>query len=75
MQSAAFSSDGSILIVGCVSGKWLVMDSETREIYSVHTDGSEPIQVSNTQYVRKIFINFFILYCLFFFSKGCEILT
>lgn len=45
VQSAAFSSDGSILIVGCVSGKWLVMDSETREIYSVHTDGSEPIQV------------------------------
>ncbi|XP_065208639.1 echinoderm microtubule-associated protein-like 2 isoform X2 [Planococcus citri] len=45
VQSAAFSIDGSVVIVGCVSGKWLVMDSETREIYSVHSDGSEPIQV------------------------------
>lgn len=45
IQSATFSSDGGILIVGCVSGKWLVMDSETREIYSMHSDGSEPIQV------------------------------
>lgn len=44
-QSAAFSPDGSIIIVGCVSGKWLVMDAETRELYSSHTDGSEPIQV------------------------------
>ncbi|XKL65549.1 hypothetical protein PGB90_008969 [Kerria lacca] len=45
VQSATFSLDGNILIIGCVSGKWLVMDSETREIYSMHVDGSEPIQV------------------------------
>ncbi|XP_075233880.1 echinoderm microtubule-associated protein-like 2 isoform X2 [Lycorma delicatula] len=44
-QSAAFSPDGSVIIVGCVSGRWLVMDSETREVYSAHTDGNEPIQV------------------------------
>jgi len=44
-QSAAFSSDGRIIIVGCVSGKWIVMNSETREIYSTHVDGNEPIQV------------------------------
>lgn len=44
-QSAAFSKDGQIIIVGCVSGKWLVMGSETREIYSTHVDGNEPIQV------------------------------
>nr|CAD7573381.1 unnamed protein product [Timema californicum] len=45
-QSAAFSLDGSVIIVGCTSGKWLVMDSETREVYSMHTDGGEPIQVA-----------------------------
>ncbi|XP_060877124.1 echinoderm microtubule-associated protein-like 2 isoform X1 [Metopolophium dirhodum] len=45
-QSAAFSSDGRIIIVGCVSGKWIVMNSETREIYSTHVDGNEPIQVA-----------------------------
>ncbi|XP_026809328.1 echinoderm microtubule-associated protein-like 2 isoform X3 [Rhopalosiphum maidis] len=45
-QSAAFSSDGRIIIVGCVSGKWIVMNSETREIYSTHIDGNEPIQVA-----------------------------
>uniref|UniRef100_A0A8D8QNL7 Echinoderm microtubule-associated protein-like 1 n=1 Tax=Cacopsylla melanoneura TaxID=428564 RepID=A0A8D8QNL7_9HEMI len=44
-QSAAFSPDGSIIIVGCLLGKWIVMDSETREAYSMHTDGNEPIQV------------------------------
>ncbi|XP_050538023.1 echinoderm microtubule-associated protein-like 2 isoform X2 [Daktulosphaira vitifoliae] len=44
-QSAAFSTDGQIIIVGCTSGKWLVMDSETREIYSSHVDGNEAIQV------------------------------
>lgn len=45
-QSAAFSIDGRIIIVGCVSGKWIVMNSETREIYSTHIDGNEPIQVA-----------------------------
>ncbi|XP_054261593.1 echinoderm microtubule-associated protein-like 2 isoform X3 [Macrosteles quadrilineatus] len=44
-QSAAFSPDGSVIVIGAVTGRWLVMDSETREIYSVHTDGGEPIQV------------------------------
>ncbi|TGZ32185.1 Uncharacterized protein DBV15_01068 [Temnothorax longispinosus] len=44
-QSIAFSPDGSIIVVGCVSGKWLAIDSETRELYTHHSDGSEPIQV------------------------------
>ncbi|XP_063217797.1 echinoderm microtubule-associated protein-like 2 isoform X3 [Bacillus rossius redtenbacheri] len=44
-QSAAFSVDGSVIVVGCTTGHWLVMDSETREVYSMHTDGAEPIQV------------------------------
>ncbi|CAL1680751.1 unnamed protein product [Lasius platythorax] len=43
-QSIAFSPDGNIIVVGCVSGKWLAIDSETRELYTHHSDGSEPIQ-------------------------------
>ncbi|XP_069695137.1 echinoderm microtubule-associated protein-like 2 isoform X3 [Periplaneta americana] len=45
VQSAAFSPDGSVLIIGCTSGHWMVMDAETREAFSAHTDGGEPIQV------------------------------
>ncbi|XP_029171100.1 echinoderm microtubule-associated protein-like 2 isoform X6 [Nylanderia fulva] len=44
-QSIAFSPDGNIIVVGCMSGKWLAIDSETRELYTHHSDGSEPIQV------------------------------
>lgn len=44
-QSIGFSPEGTVMVVGCVSGKWLAIDSETRELYTHHTDGSEPIQV------------------------------
>ncbi|XP_039309492.1 echinoderm microtubule-associated protein-like 2 isoform X6 [Solenopsis invicta] len=44
-QSIAFSPDGNIIVVGCVSGKWLAIDSETRELYTHHSDGAEPMQV------------------------------
>ncbi|XP_076241239.1 echinoderm microtubule-associated protein-like 2 isoform X3 [Calliopsis andreniformis] len=44
-QSIGFSPDGNVMVVGCTSGKWLAIDSETRELYTHHTDGSEPIQV------------------------------
>ncbi|XP_046824221.1 echinoderm microtubule-associated protein-like 2 isoform X2 [Vespa crabro] len=44
-QSIGFYPEGNVMVVGCVSGKWLAIDSETRELYSHHTDGSEPIQV------------------------------
>ncbi|XP_044004070.1 echinoderm microtubule-associated protein-like 2 isoform X2 [Aphidius gifuensis] len=43
-QSICFSPDGEVIVVGCVSGKWLVIDSESREIYAHHADGAEPIQ-------------------------------
>lgn len=45
-QSIGFSPDGNVMIVGCTSGKWLEIDSETRQLYTHHTDGSEPIQVT-----------------------------
>ena len=47
-QSVCFSPDGSIMVVGCVSGKWLAIDSGTRELYSHHSDGSEPLQVRSS---------------------------
>ncbi|XP_034943375.1 echinoderm microtubule-associated protein-like 2 isoform X2 [Chelonus insularis] len=45
-QSVCFSPDGNVMVVGCVSGKWLVIDSESREFYTHHSDGSEAIQVA-----------------------------
>ncbi|XP_031785900.1 echinoderm microtubule-associated protein-like 2 isoform X7 [Nasonia vitripennis] len=44
-QSVCFSPNGTVMVVGCVSGKWLVIDSETRELYCHYNDGSEPLQV------------------------------
>lgn len=41
----AFSPDGNVIAVGCVSGHWLVFDSQTRELLGQYTDGIEPIQV------------------------------
>jgi microtubule-associated protein-like 1/2 len=45
VTSACFSPDGSVLVLATTSGKWFVMDSETRDMYAQHTDGNEPIQV------------------------------
>ena len=44
-QSAAFSPDGSVVVVGCTTGHWLALDAQTREVVTTHTDGAEPIQV------------------------------
>jgi microtubule-associated protein-like 1/2 len=44
-QSLAFSVDGTTVIVGCTSGRWMVFDVQTRELLESHTDGAEPIQV------------------------------
>ena len=44
-QSAAFSPDGEVIVVGTVTGKWVVLDINTREVFGVHQDGSEPVHV------------------------------
>ncbi|KAL1138870.1 hypothetical protein AAG570_008932 [Ranatra chinensis] len=46
-QSATFSPDGCTIVIGCINGKWLLMDSESREVFAAHTDGNEPIQVAS----------------------------
>lgn len=38
-QSCAFSRDGSAVVVGCLTGKWMVFDSITRELVAQNTDG------------------------------------
>ena len=43
VQSACFSCDGEIVVVGTVTGKWVVLDSRTKEVFGVHQDGAEPI--------------------------------
>jgi len=45
LQSACFSPDGSLLVVGTSVGKWMAMDAQTRDVYDTHIDGHEPIQV------------------------------
>lgn len=45
VQSACFSPDGHLLVLGTSHGKWVAMDAETRDIYASQTDGHETIQV------------------------------
>ncbi|KAJ7304187.1 hypothetical protein JRQ81_011719 [Phrynocephalus forsythii] len=44
-RSAGFHPNGSVLVVGTVTGRWLVLDTETRDLVTIHTDGGEPISV------------------------------
>ena len=43
VQSACFSCDGEVVVVGTVTGKWVVLDSRTKEVHGVYQDGAEPI--------------------------------
>lgn len=45
VQSCAFSVDGALTVVGGVTGKWMVFDTQTRELLAQYQDGQEPIQV------------------------------
>ena len=35
-QSACFSPDGEVIVVGTVTGKWVVLNAATREVFSVN---------------------------------------
>ncbi|KAF5910455.1 hypothetical protein HPG69_018229 [Diceros bicornis minor] len=43
--SAGFHPSGSVLAVGTVTGRWLLLDTETRDLVAIHTDGNEQISV------------------------------
>ncbi|GJQ81508.1 hypothetical protein Trydic_g14660 [Trypoxylus dichotomus] len=44
-QSAAYNPESTEIAVGCVNGKWLVLNAENLDIIAEFTDGEEPIQV------------------------------
>uniref|UniRef100_A0A8D3D834 HELP domain-containing protein n=1 Tax=Scophthalmus maximus TaxID=52904 RepID=A0A8D3D834_SCOMX len=47
-RSASFHPSGAVLAVGTMTGRWLVLDTDTRDLVSMHTDGNEII--SNVRY-------------------------
>ncbi|KAK2831436.1 hypothetical protein Q7C36_016522 [Tachysurus vachellii] len=47
-RSAGFHPGGTVFAVGTMTGRWLVLDTETRDLISMHTDGNEII--SNVRY-------------------------
>ncbi|KAK9876491.1 hypothetical protein WA026_013867 [Henosepilachna vigintioctopunctata] len=44
-QCVAFSPDGTYVLVGCCSGRWMIFHSQTRDVLCKNNDGSEPIVV------------------------------
>ncbi|XP_038623371.1 echinoderm microtubule-associated protein-like 2 isoform X1 [Tachyglossus aculeatus] len=44
-RSAGFHPNGSVLAIGTVTGRWLVLDAETHDLVVIHTDGGEQISV------------------------------
>ncbi|CAB1348649.1 unnamed protein product [Coregonus sp. 'balchen'] len=47
-RSAGFHPSGAVLAVGTMTGRWLVLDTDTRDLVFMHTDGNEII--SNVKY-------------------------
>uniref|UniRef100_A0A4W5RED3 EMAP like 2 n=1 Tax=Hucho hucho TaxID=62062 RepID=A0A4W5RED3_9TELE len=47
-RSAGFHPSGAVLAVGTMTGRWLVLDADTRDLVFMHTDGNEII--SNIKY-------------------------
>ncbi|XP_072547989.1 echinoderm microtubule-associated protein-like 2 isoform X2 [Salminus brasiliensis] len=44
-RSAGFHPSGTVLAVGTMTARWLVLDTDTRDLISMHTDGNEIISV------------------------------
>ncbi|XP_078263374.1 echinoderm microtubule-associated protein-like 1 [Rhinoraja longicauda] len=44
-QSAGFHPSGSVVAIGTQTGRWLVLDTETKDLVTVHTDGNEQLSV------------------------------
>uniref|UniRef100_A0A7N6AAZ0 HELP domain-containing protein n=1 Tax=Anabas testudineus TaxID=64144 RepID=A0A7N6AAZ0_ANATE len=47
-RSVGFHPSGAVVAVGTMTGRWLVLDTDTRDLVSMHTDGNEII--SNVKY-------------------------
>lgn len=44
-QSAGFHPSGCVVAIGTQTGRWLVLDTETKDLVTVHTDGNEQLSV------------------------------
>ncbi|XP_077064342.1 echinoderm microtubule-associated protein-like 2 isoform X2 [Siphateles boraxobius] len=44
-RTIGFHPNGPVLAVGTMTGRWLVLDTDTRDLVSMHTDGNEIISV------------------------------
>uniref|UniRef100_A0A4W4GHD0 HELP domain-containing protein n=1 Tax=Electrophorus electricus TaxID=8005 RepID=A0A4W4GHD0_ELEEL len=44
-QSAGFHPTGVTVAIGTQTGRWLVLDTETKDLVTVHTDGNEQLSV------------------------------
>ncbi|KAM3595114.1 uncharacterized protein V6R79_018202 [Siganus canaliculatus] len=44
-QSAGFHPSGAVVAIGTQTGRWLVLDTETKDLVTVHTDGNEQLSV------------------------------
>ncbi|XP_021322904.2 echinoderm microtubule-associated protein-like 1 isoform X3 [Danio rerio] len=44
-QSAGFHPSGATVAVGMQTGRWLVLDTESKDLVTVHTDGNEQLSV------------------------------
>ncbi|XP_076832619.1 echinoderm microtubule-associated protein-like 2 isoform X2 [Brachyhypopomus gauderio] len=44
-RSVGFHPSGSVLAVGTMTGRWVVLDTDTRDLITMHTDGNEIISI------------------------------
>ncbi|KAM4662153.1 echinoderm microtubule-associated protein-like 1 isoform 11-T11 [Discoglossus pictus] len=44
-QSSGFHPNGSVVAIGTLTGRWFVLDTETKDLVTVHTDGNEQLSV------------------------------
>ncbi|XP_023154734.2 echinoderm microtubule-associated protein-like 1 isoform X5 [Amphiprion ocellaris] len=44
-QSAGFHPSGSVVAIGTQTGRWLVLDTDSKDLVTVHTDGNEQLSV------------------------------
>ncbi|XP_030069783.1 echinoderm microtubule-associated protein-like 1 isoform X1 [Microcaecilia unicolor] len=44
-QSSGFHPSGSVVAIGTLTGRWFVLDAETKDLVTVHTDGNEQLSV------------------------------
>ncbi|KAL7381069.1 hypothetical protein ABVT39_028155 [Epinephelus coioides] len=44
-QSAGFHPSGAVVAIGMQTGRWLVLDTDSKDLVTVHTDGNEQLSV------------------------------